>query len=75
MGFGPKSVTTKPLDKSFNSIKSKFIHDTQSTVSLDSCEDIRPDHWSPNQNHQGKLLVQSLGLYFARSGVSSDMNF
>lgn len=54
MGSGPNSVTTKPLDRSFNS---------------------KPDHQSPNQDHQGKLPVHSLRLYFARYGVSSDMNF
>lgn len=60
----PSSVPNQPLDKSFNSIKSKFFHDTQSHVFHDTqshlfrlllSKNVRPDHWSPNQNHQGRL--------------------
>lgn len=33
MGSGPSSATNQHLDKLFNSIKSKFLHDTESHLS------------------------------------------
>ena len=56
MGSGPSSATNQPSDKSFNSIKPRFLHDTQSHLSRPLLpKNVRPDHWPPSQNHQWRL--------------------